>query len=140
MARTKSTPAIALGRCAMTMTIPLRARTPRIARVSATVAFGIEIRVRFVENDQKRITVECTRKRDPLRLTGGKRCPLLTNRCFVPLRHVDNEFMNACSLGRGDYRFRFRRGRETSDVVSDCTREKLNILWEIANMLAKRFW
>src|ERR1035437_2375894 len=86
------------------------------------IAVSMEIGVRFVENDEKRITIECPRKRNPLRLTGGKRCALFTNRRFVALRHADNEFMNAGGPGRGDYYFRLGFGRETSDIVGDSAR------------------
>ena len=37
------------------------------------VAFGVEVGVRLVENDQERIAVDGAGERDPLRLAGGER-------------------------------------------------------------------
>ena len=43
IARSRSTPAIALGRCAITTTMPPRARMPRNGLRQCRVAFGIKL-------------------------------------------------------------------------------------------------
>ena len=46
------------------------------------IALGVQIGIRFVEHDQERITVKRPRKRNALRLAGGK-APLLLSPTWV---------------------------------------------------------
>ena len=109
MARIRSTPAMALGRCATTTTMPSRERTYNRPG-ERLVAFGVEIGVGLVEHDQERVAVERARKRDALALAGGQHRTLFADRGSVAFRQTDDQVMDAGGLGGGDDRLGARVG------------------------------
>ena len=109
MTISRSTPASALPRCAMTMAMPPRARTPRIASRQRLLAFGIEVGVRLVEHDQERLAIERARKRNPLPLPGRQRSAAFADIGLIALGQTQDEVVHAGRLGGRNDRVRHAR-------------------------------
>ncbi len=82
---TRSTPARAAGRCATMMAIPPRSRTPLIASVGqCSVAFDVEIGIRFVEHHHERVPIERACKRTRCRCPPERAAPRFPIRISKP--------------------------------------------------------
>ena len=103
------------------------------------VAFGVEVRVGLIEHDQKRVAVERARERNALRLAGGQRRALFADPGPVALGHADDQVVHARGLRRRDDGLRRRIRRKARNVLGDRSGQKLDVLRQIADMLAERF-
>lgn len=93
---------MALGRCATTMTMAPRARSPRMARVSDSSPSASRLELGSSEHDQERIAIKRARKRDALRLASGQGAAVFADIGFLAVRQIDDEVVNAGRLrGRG---------------------------------------
>src|SRR5262249_10892461 len=97
----------------------------------------VQVRIWLVENDQERITVKRTGKRDPLRLSGRQRFAAFTDLRLVSFAQLNDEVVHPGSLGRSDDRSRVRLGFETRDVLRHGTAKQLDVLRQVADMRAE---
>ena len=103
------------------------------------IAFGVEIGIRLVQYDQKRIAVEGARKRDALRLSGRECAAVLADHGVVALGQVNDEIVHAGRLGRGDHGIGIRRILEATDVLRHRAVEQFDVLRHVTDMPAKCF-
>src|SRR5262249_13833464 len=101
------------------------------------VAFGIEIRIWFVEHDQERVAIERAGKSDTLRLPGRKRAAMIADHRVITLGQVDDELVNTGRLSCGYNRIGIGRILKATNVLRHCSVEQLDILRNVADMAAK---
>ncbi len=110
---------------------PLRAH--RLQRGDERGVAGlVEVGVRFVQHDERRIAVERSRQRDALPLASGKGEARFPQRGVIALRQTQDEVMHIGALRRFDDA-RGIRLLEARDVFGDRALEELDVLRQIAD-------
>ena len=102
------------------------------------VALGVEVGVGLVEDDEERVAIERAGQRDALALAGGERGAALADLRRVAVGEVKDEVMDARRLRRLDDLLRLRVRVETGDVLGDRAGEELDVLRQVADVLAER--
>src|SRR5207248_2955690 len=92
----------------------------------------------FVENQDRRVTDDCSRDCDPSLLPARQRDAALPNHRVVALRQLANEPVCVCQLGSAYDVAACRRGPAVRDVLPDGTAEEQRILEDEAHALAQR--
>ena len=101
------------------------------------LAVAVEVRVWFVQNDEKRIPIEGARKSDPLALPRGKLGAGVANARLVTLREPNDELVNARRPCGIDDRLRIGILFKAADILRDRAVEQLDFLRQISDMLAQ---
>ena len=101
-----STPARALGRCAITTTMPPRVAHSLDRPGQRLLALVVEIGVRLVEHDEERIAVERAGQADALALAAGQAGTALADLRLVAVRQAQDHLVDVGSLGGRDHRLR----------------------------------
>src|SRR3569833_2203799 len=73
----------------------------------------------FNKNENPGNTYQSAGDCNPLTLTAGHACPVLTNEGPISLRHLANKFMRSCKLGRFNSQLLWQTGVCYSNVVID---------------------
>ena len=102
------------------------------------VALRVEIGVRLVQHDQEGVAIQRTRKSDALTLAGGKGSTRFPDLRVVAVRQPQDHVVRAGLLGCRDHRLRRGIRIEAGDVLRNRSFEQLDVLRQIADMLAER--
>ena len=100
-------------------------------------ALSVEVGVRLVQHDQEGIAIERPGQRHPLPLTCRKDIAALANSGFVTLRKTHDHGVHAGRLCGSNDALAAGVGIEAGDVFSDRSVEQLDVLRQVADMLAK---
>ncbi len=123
------------------ITVTPRALSSASAASKRRFAGRIEIRVRLVEHDQARIAVQRARQRDALTLAAGQHCAAVADLRVVAVRQLQDHFVRVREPRRANDPLRgLGAGRcaEARDVLADRAGEQLDVLRQIADVLAER--
>ena len=123
------------------ITVTPRALSSASAASKRSFADRIEIRVRLVEHEQARIAVQRARQRDALTLAAGQDCAAVADLRFVAVGQLQDHFVCKSEPRRANDPFRsFGAGRcaQARDVLADRSGEQLDVLRQIADVLAER--
>ena len=138
MASSRSTAASALGRWAMTITMPPRAAHAGDRLGQRVFALGVEVGVGLVEHDQERIAVERPGERHALALAGRQRRAALADLGLVAVRQLQDHVVHAGGAGGGDDLLGSGPHREAGDVLRHRAGEQLDVLRQVADVAAER--
>jgi len=129
---------MALGRCATTMTMAPRARSPRMARVSDSSPSASRLELGSSEHDQERIAIKRARKRDALRLASGQGAAVFADIGFLAVRQIDDEVVNAGRLRGREHSLGMGRPLEARNILRHVAGEQFDVLRQVADMPAER--
>src|SRR4051794_2855382 len=98
------------------------------------LAVGVEVRVRLIENDQKRVSEDSSRKADPLSLARGKRHATLADPRPISLGQAQDDVVDTGRPCRLQYRLRGRLLIESADILGYRAIQQRHILRQVADM------
>lgn len=98
------------------------------------LASGVQIRVRFIQNNEERITIKRAGQSDALPLSCRKRRAAFADLGLIPARQAQDHFVHSRGLGRRDNGCRIGRRIKAGNVLSNGACEKFDILRQVADM------
>ena len=105
-------------------------------RMQGLLALGVEIGIGFVQHDEARVAIQGTRQRDPLPLPGREQGARVADGCVVAVGQPEDQLVRIGTLRGGDDSGGVGAAH-ARDVLADRPREKLDILRQIADVLAQ---
>ena len=128
-----STCAMSPVRWAIRMTVVPFARIRTTAWARRLLAVRIEVRIRLVQDEERRIAEDGTRETDALVLAAGDRDAAGADPRVVAAGQAEDHFMCAGELCGGDHLLVLGMA-QARDVVAHRAREQLDVLRQIADM------
>src|SRR5215203_6954974 len=102
------------------------------------LARGVEVGIGLVENHQERIAVERAGQGKTLPLAGGEGGPSLANLSLVARRQAEDKVVHSGGCRCRDDIVSLGVFLEASNILSNRSRKKLDVVWEVADMAAER--
>ena len=101
-------------------------------RSQCLLAGFVQIRIGFVEHQQRRVAIHGPGQTNALFLATGQTRPAITERRVVALGELKNHFMYACAHGRLNHLLRVNFA-ESANVLIDGSCEEFNVLRQITD-------
>jgi hypothetical protein len=97
-------------------------------------AFGIQVGVGFIKNEQNRIAEHRPRQPDTLQLACRQAMAAIADPCVVAVRQANDHVVYRCLAGSLHDLVRFSLGLKPRDVVRNRAVEQFHLLWQVADM------